>query len=325
MRNSITDVPGITVGHAQDEKAGTGCTVILCETAVAGGVDVRGGAPGTQETECLDPENIIPAMHAVYLAGGSAFGLDGASGVRSFLERRKIGFDVGVTRVPIVCGAVIFDLAVGSPFVRPDAAMGARACAGAGLEVAQGNVGAGTGAIVGKAAGNARAMKGGLGTASVSAGDLVVGAIVVVNSLGDVVDPDTAETLAGALTDGRDGFAGSLELLSRGPRALDVFTANTTIGAVATNARLDKAGARRVAMMAHDGLARAIVPVHTLADGDTIFSISMGPVEADVTVTGALAARAMALAVTSAIRNAASAYGFPGCCEMRERLGRPPL
>jgi L-aminopeptidase/D-esterase-like protein len=323
MLNTITDVPGILVGHAQDERAGTGCTVVLCEAGATAGVDVRGGAPGTRETDCLDATNIVPQVHAIYLGGGSAYGLDGASGVMRYLDEKRIGFDVGVCKVPIVPGAVIFDLTVGDCRTRPDAAMGYRACQAAGTRVAQGNVGAGTGAGVGgdhSVPLAARMMKGGLGTASVTAGDLIVGAIVVVNCFGDVIDTATGEVLAGLLSADRKRLAGSEELLATLPGAAGFFPSNTTIGVVATNARLDKPQARRVAVMAHDGFARAIDPIHTMHDGDSIFALATGAIDANVTLVGALAARAMAQAIANGIRAAQSAYGLPCHREMKERL-----
>jgi len=323
MTNSITDIPGILVGHADNRSAGTGCTVVLCESGAVAGVDARGGAPGTRETDCLAPVNVVAFIHAVYLGGGSAFGLEGATGVMRFLESKGIGFDAGVGRVPIVPGAVLFDLAVGDPGGRPDAAMGELACKNAGISVLQGNVGAGTGAAVGRAAGASFMMKGGTGTASAAAGALRVGALAAVNCYGDVRDPDTGEILAGAMSASRDGFADTVQLLGRGPRCLSPFPAtSTTIAVVATNARLSKAEASRVAIMAHDGLARAIVPAHTPFDGDTVFVLSVGDVEADVTVVGALGAMALSRAIVSAVKNAASAYGLPGYAEMQERLRR---
>lgn len=320
MKDSITDVPGILVGNAQDDRAGTGCTVVLCGNGVVASVDVRGGAPGTRETDCLDPSNSVSCVQAIYLGGGSAFGLDGACGVMQYLEEKKTGFDAGVCRIPIVPGAVIFDLLVGDPLVRPDAAMGIRACQAAGAATAQGNVGAGTGASIGKAGGISRAMKGGLGTASFSAKDLVVAALVVVNCYGDVVDPATGQIVAGALNEKRDGFAGSLRLIAENPAGTNPFAGNTTIGVVATNARLDKAQAKRVAMMAHDGYARAINPIHTTHDGDTIFCLATGAIEADVTVVGSLAADVMTRAILNGVRSAVSAYGVPGFNEMREKI-----
>ena len=324
-RNCITDVPGIRVGHAQDTAAAKGCTVILCNLGTAAGVDVRGGSPGTRETDCLAPTASLPCPQAFYLCGGSAFGLDGATGVQKYLEAEGIGFDTGVARVPIVCGAGIFDLNVGAANVRPDEAMGMEACRNAGLDVAQGNVGAGIGATSGWAAGPSRKMKTGIGTASCRTGDLIVGAIVVVNCWGDIVDPATGEILAGSLTDSGDGFAGSQRLLTASPTSVSPFTSHSTIGVVASNARLDKAQTSRVAMMAHDGFARAIIPVHTLGEGDIIFSAVTGVVEAGVSVVGAMAAEAMTLAILNAIKNADSAYGYPGYQEVlarRRKSGR---
>ncbi len=322
MSGSITDVPGILVGHAQDDTAGTGCTVVLCEGALAAGVDVRGGSPGTRETDCLAPTASMPAPHAFLLSGGSAFGLAAATGVQAFLEKRAIGFDVRVAKVPIVAGAVIFDLTVGSASVRPDAAMGEAACRAAGREVAQGNVGAGTGATAGWAAGAARRMKAGLGTASVRSGDLVVGAIVAVNCWGDVVDPATGEIVAGTLNEAGDGFAGSQRLLRESRVGIDPFPTHSTIGVVATNGLLDKALATRMAMMAHDGYARAIVPVHTFGEGDIIFSVCTGRVPTNVSVVGAMAAEAMSQAILNGMRHARSAYGYLSCEELARRRAR---
>lgn len=321
-RNSITDVPGIRVGHAQNAAAAKGCTVILVDKGTAAGVDVRGGSPGTRETDCLSPTAAMPCPNAFYLTGGSAFGLDGACGVQRFLEEKGIGFDVGVAKVPIVSAAVIYDLNVGSATIRPDAAMGMEACRNAGLDVAQGNVGAGTGATAGWAGGPSRRMKAGLGTASCRTGDLVVGAIVVANCYGDVVDPATGEILAGTLNEAGDGFAGSLGLLSATPMGTNPLTSHSTIGMVATNARMEKALATRMAMMAHDGYARAIVPVHTFGEGDIIFAAATGEVEAGISVVGAMAAWAMSQAIINALRLAESAYGYPGYKEVRDRLKR---
>jgi L-aminopeptidase/D-esterase-like protein len=319
MNGAITDVPGILVGQAENPAAGTGCTIILCTQGAVAGVDVRGGAPGTRETDCLDPSNVVPCAHAVYLGGGSSFGLHGVDGVMQYLEENKVGFNVLVTTVPIVPAAVIFDLLVGDPMVRPDPAMARRACETAGKTVAQGNVGAGTGATVGKGAGRSRVMKGGLGTASVRVGDLVVGAIVAVNCFGDVRDVETGEVLAGALNASGDGFEPLLSLFLAGTQPADPFSGNTTIGVVATNAALDKAQARRVAMMAHDGFARAIEPIHTMHDGDTIFALSTGSVAADLSIVGALAAHAMAGAIANGVRHATSAYGVPGHADVKRR------
>ncbi|MCX7031979.1 MAG: P1 family peptidase [Spirochaetes bacterium] len=323
MHDAITDVPGILVGHAQDLEGGTGCTVVLCGNGALAAVDVRGGAPGTRETDGLDPANSLSAVQAVLLSGGSAFGLDAASGVVAWLEERGLGFETGFAKVPIVPAAVIYDLSVGNPRRRPDAAMGRAACeAAASGPVAQGNVGAGTGATIGPKAMLNRIMKGGLGTASRRVGGLVVGAIVVVNGYGDVVDPATGETLAGVLREAGDGFAGAVEMMVHRPVVAKGFSTNTTIATVATNARLTKAQARRVAMMAHDGFARAIAPVHTGDDGDTIFVLATGEVDADGSAVGAAAAEVVARAIVSAVKHAESAYGLPGYREIRELIKR---
>lgn len=314
MLDCITDVDGIKVGHAQNYEAGTGCTVVLCEKGATAGVDVRGGAPGTRETDLLDPKNLIDKVHAIYLSGGSAFGLAGANGVMHFLEEHEIGFDVGVTKVPIVPGAVLFDLTVGDCKTRPDFDMGYTACLNATKNNdLMGNVGAGTGATVGKFFGEEYSMKGGLGTASIQLRDvdLVVGAIVAVNCLGDVVDPDSGNILAGALNKSKDGFANTIENIMLKTNALNTLGRNTTIGVVATNAKLSKAQASKVASMAHNGYARTIRPVHTLSDGDTIFCISTGNLEIDISVIGTLAAKAMEKAIVRAVKKADPKYGKP--------------
>lgn len=319
MKDTITDVPGIKVGHAQDLRAATGCTVVLCEQGAVTGVDIRGGAPGTRETDSLRPENVVAQAHAVFLSGGSAYGLDCAGGIMRYLEERGIGFDLGVARVPIVTGAVLMDLALGDPKVRPDAAMGREACRNASAEnTEQGNVGAGTGANIGRMAGTVLGhTKGGLGTASHRTGELIVGAIVAVNCNGDVVDPQTGEILAGTLKpDGRE-FADAMKMLSGTEQPYKaVFPANTTIGVVATNAVLDKAMATRVAMMAQDGYARTIRPVHTMGDGDSVFCMATGSVQADVSQVGAIAAWVMARAVVKAVRAAESLHGVPACRDL---------
>ncbi len=320
----ITDVLGIEVGHAQDLDALTGCTVVLCRRGAVAGVDVRGGAPGTRETDLLDPINLVQRVHAVLLAGGSAFGLDAAGGVMRYLEERKIGFDARIVKVPIVPAAILFDLNVGNHHRRPDADMGYAACLAASRgRLHEGNVGAGTGASVGKLFGVALAMKSGLGTASVTFGSLTVGAIAAVNAFGDVVDPGNAQIVAGL----RSGRIGPLRVGGRGFLADTVVTmqtqpgrvalglashSNTVIGVVATNARLTKAEATKVAQMAHDGLARAICPAHTMLDGDTIFALSTGRLKADVTTVGTLAAQTMTQAILRAARLAETAGGLPG-------------
>ncbi len=319
MKDAITDVPGIEVGHAQDLEAATGCTVILCRSGATTGVSVHGGAPATRETDCLRPENVVTEAHAVVLTGGSAYGLNSAGGVMRYLEERGIGYDVGVTRVPIVATAALNDLAFGDHRIRPDAAMGYSACLNASKKnTEQGNVGAGTGAAIGRLEGNARGMvKGGLGAASFSIGELIVGAIVAVNCNGDVIDAETGETLAGTLNPERTGVAGAMKLLTtQNEQYKEGFPSNTTIGVVATNARLNKAIATRVAMMAQDGYARAIIPIHTFGDGDVTFCMSTGKLQADPNRVGAIAAWVMARAVVKAVKAAESLHGVPACRDL---------
>ena len=307
-RDSITDVPGIRVGHETDARRPTGCTVVLAEAGAVAGVDVRGAAPGTRETDLLDPSNLVDRVHAVLLSGGSAFGLDAASGVMRWLEERDVGFRVGPGCVPIVPAAVLFDLWIGDPRIRPGADAGYAACEAASAEPpAQGSVGAGAGATVGKLFGPDRTMKGGIGTASVRVAGVTVGAIVAVNAVGDVVDPASGEVLAGARRVEADAPQCTTRSILAGemPVALTAG-ASTTIGVVATDAMLTKAQARRIAGMAHDGLARTIDPVHTMFDGDTLFALGTGASgrTVDVTVLGIAAAAVTADAVLRAVLHA---------------------
>jgi len=313
--DSLTDVRGIRVGHFTDTRRPTGCTVILTPEGAVAGVDVRGAAPGTRETELLSPLNAVEKVHAVMLAGGSAFGLDAAGGVMRWLDERGFGVQVGPARVPIVPAAILFDLWVGDTSIRPDAASGYEACDAASAEpVAQGNVGAGTGAAVGKLFGIARAMRGGIGSASVVVDGITVGALVAVNAIGDVLDPSTGRVIAGARTPDGTALFGTMQALLRGelPAPLQVGAA-TTLGVVATDAVLTKAQASKMAQMAHDGFARAINPVHTMTDGDTIFALGTGASgrAANVTLLGALGAEMMALAIVRAVR-AATRLSGPG-------------
>jgi L-aminopeptidase/D-esterase-like protein len=325
VKNSIVDVPGIEIGHAQDEDALTGCTVILARKGAVAGVDQRGGAPGTRETDLLNPINMISRIHAILLSGGSAFGLDAATGVMRYLEEKKIGFDVGVARVPIVPAAVLFDLAIGNADIRPDAEMGYQAAASASAENTEvGNLGAGMGATVGKILGMQNAMKAGLGTASMEiGGGVIIGAIVAVNAFGDVISPQTGAILAGTrsaqvgpIKIGKEGdFADTLEVMKTLTSRTVMKVAsrgNTVIGAVATNAKLTKAEATKVAQMAQDGLARTIRPAHTMLDGDTIFALSTGNKKADISTLGAFAAEVMAQAILRGTEEARSAGGVPG-------------
>jgi L-aminopeptidase/D-esterase-like protein len=314
MDKSITDVPGIKVGHAQNIEAGTGCTVIICEEGAVTGVDVRGGGPGTRDLDCLDPVNLVTKAHAVYLGGGSAYGLDGAAGVMQYLEEKNIGLDIGVGVVPIVPGAVLFDLLVGGYKVRPDKEMGYQACLNAVFDNKdEGNVGAGTGAAVGRIKGPDFFMKGGIGTASRQVGDLIVGAIVAVNCFGDVICPFTGRILAGTLDESKKNMVDTMSIISSSVNSIgNPLSSNTTIGCIAVNADFSKVEATKVAMMAHDGFARAINPIHTMTDGDTTFCMATGGVKAHVTAVGALAAEVMAEAIVNAVKNAETAYGIPG-------------
>lgn len=325
---SITDVPGIEVGSAQNEEALTGCTVVLARKGAVGGVDVRGGAPGTRETDLLNPINLVERVHAVLLAGGSAFGLDAATGVMRYLEEQHIGFDTGIAKVPIVPAAIVFDLGIGDKNIRPDAQMGYQACQAASRQApAEGNSGAGSGATVGKLFGSALAMKSGQGTAGMHAAGIVVGALVVVNAFGDVIDPERGAILAGLRSGragpvrvgGTDRFANTVEMMKKliGRSVLGLATrTNTAIGVVATNARLTKAEATKVAQMAHDGIARAVRPAHTMLDGDTIFALSTGNKSANVTLVGSLAAEVMAAAILRAVMTARGAGGLPAASDL---------
>jgi L-aminopeptidase/D-esterase-like protein len=310
---AITDVAGIEVGHFSDTRRPTGCTVIIAREGAVAGVDVRGAAPGTRETDLLAPGNLVQQVHAVMLAGGSAWGLAAAEGAMRWLEERGVGMDVRFGTLPIVPAAVLFDLPMGDARIRPDAAAGYAACEAAGRDApAEGNVGAGTGALVGKLFGVQRAMKGGIGTASVTVGGVTVGALIVVNSLGDVIDPDTALPVAGARTEDGRALLDTRRALLRGelPKPLLAGT-NTTIGVIATDAVLTKVQANRLATVAHDGLARAINPVHTMSDGDTLFALATGrvPLAADgpgMTVLSAMAAEVAARATLRAVLAARS-------------------
>lgn len=355
---SITDVPGVLVGHAEDRKGLTGCTVVLTMDGAVAGVDVRGSAPGTRETDLMRPCNLVEKVHAIMLAGGSAYGLDAACGAMKFLEEQGSGFDTGFGVVPIVGAAVIFDLDIGDPKARPDSEMGYLACENASSSpTPEGNVGAGIGATVGKLYGPRYAMKGGLGTWSISLGTgndsggrqvpVIVGAIVAVNALGNIIDPESGKIFAGAYdrdagqflsriyqtaepgrseggdnkcTSSRCGFPafpGAITKHGNSARGFSGFAGNTTLGVVATNAALSKEGANKVAQMAHDGLARVIRPVHTMYDGDTIFTLSTGEAlltgdrAADISAIGEAAANAMEIAVIRGIKNASRLGPIP--------------
>lgn len=324
LTNTIIDIPGILVGHAQDDEALTGCTVILAPPGTIGGVDQRGGAPGTRETDALHPMHLVEHVHAILLAGGSAYGLDAASGVMKFLEEKGIGFNTGVARVPIVPAAILFDLAIGRADRRPDAAMGYQACLNAcSSPPPSGNYGAGMGATIGKILGVSQAMKSGIGSASIEiGGGVIVSALIAVNAFGDVRDPQSGKILAGVrpksigpLKIGAgDKFADTLEVMrSFTGRQIMGFASrqNTVIGVVATNAKLNKEETNKIAQMAQNGLALAIQPAHTMFDGDTLFTLATQQREADVNIVGAFATQAVAAAIVNAVQTAQSTPGFP--------------
>ena len=319
MFDNLCDVPGVLVGHATDREGITGCTAVLFdgpEGAVVG-VDVRGSSPGTRETDRLGPIGAVRPTHALLLTGGSAFGLAAADGVVRFLEEKSVGLDVGVARIPLVSAAVLFDIVVGDPASRPDASMGYEAASSATSEdFAQGTVGAGTGASIGKVLGMERAMKGGIGSASVGLQDgLVVGALAAVNAFGEVRDPRTGKVLAGPrLEDGTMGD--TVELLPEAAARLR-WGENTTLGIVATNARLTKPQVNKVAQMAHDGLARAVYPVHTTVDGDVVFAASTGGVEVAPDVVGSWGARVIEEAIVRAVLAAEGVAGLPAARDLK--------
>ncbi len=318
----LTDVTGLRVGHFTDPRRPTGCTVVLAEGGAVCGVDVRGGAPGTRETDLLDPVNTVQQVHAVVLSGGSAFGLETATGVVRYLEEKGIGFPVGVGRVPIVPAAILFDLGIGDWTIRPDAKAGYEAARAAATgPVAEGSVGAGAGATVGKVFGPGSAMKGGVGTASLRLpSGAVVAALVAVNAYGDVVDAATGRPLAGARTADGKGLRGAVDaLLAGAPPGRSLAGQNTSIGVVATNVTLTKTEATKVAQMAHDGIARAVAPAHTMFDGDTLFALATGERggPANVSAIGALAADAVTDAIVRAVRAATGVPGFPAARDLQ--------
>jgi len=307
---AITDVAGVEVGHFTDTRRPTGCSVLIVRGGAVAGVDVRGAAPGTRETDLLAPTNIVDTVHAILLAGGSAWGLDAAGGVMRWLEEQGIGFPAGPVRVPIVPGAVLFDLMVGDASIRPDAQAGYRACQQASARPpAQGSVGAGAGATVGKIFGMERAMRGGIGTASATLDGVTVGALVACNALGDVIDPHTGHIIAGARTSDGKALLDSRRALLRGDSLTPILAgANTTIGVIATDALITKAQATRLATTGHDGLARSINPVHTMSDGDTLFALGTGRAgkALGMMALATMAAEVTALAVVQAVRAARS-------------------
>ena len=327
--NSITDVPGIKVGHAQNLEAVTGCTVILTESGATGGVDQRGGAPGTRETDVLRPMHMIEKVHGVILSGGSAFGLDAASGVMKYLEEKNIGVNTGFAKVPIVPSAILFDLGIGNSDIRPDAQMGYDACQNANENNnQQGNVGAGTGATVGKILGMKQAMKSGIGTASMDIGNgVIIGAIIAVNAFGDVISPTSGEILAGARSlqkgplkiGGAGYFADTMQILKTlaGRSIMSLASRqNTVIGVIGTNAILTKNEANKVAQMAHNGLAMTIKPAHTMFDGDTIFALATNKRKIDVNIVGAFASEVVSQAIVNGVLAAQTIFDYPSASDL---------
>ena len=298
----LTDVEGIKVGHAGSQEGMTGCTVVICEEGATGGVDVRGSAPGTRETDLFKSEKMVDRVHGIVLSGGSAFGLEAASGVMKYLEDRDIGLDVGVTKVPIVASAVIFDLNLGNCRIRPDFNMGILAAENAREdEKRQGNIGCGMGASVGKILGPQNAMKSGLGSASIKVGKLIVSALVAVNSFGDVYDFRDNKQMAGVYDYEKNILLNTVDIMKESGKQLGFKPTNTTIGVIGTNAMITKAEANKIAEMAHNGFARSINPIHTMMDGDTIFTMATNKVESDVNLIGTLAAEVMSQAISNGV------------------------
>lgn len=316
----VTSIENISIGQAENAGAGTGCTVFVSRDGMAAGLDVRGGGPASRESQLLNPLMSAQVLHAVVLAGGSAYGLGAADGVMRCLEERGIGFDVAVTKVPLVAQSDLFDLTVGDGSVRPDAAMGYEAAKRA-LEAPNyrdGSFGAGCGATVGKIGGMETCMKTGIGSYAVQLGDLKIGAVVALNALGDVFDWKTGRQVAGLLTEDRTGLRSTTEFMQRSIEVVENrFTGNTTLGIIITNAAFRKPALCKIAGMAHDGYARSIRPVHTSADGDSIYAVSVGNVSADQDLVGTLAADVMSEAILRAVDHAESGYGFPSASELR--------
>ena len=319
---SIRDLEGFLIGQAENKEAGTGCTVIACKDGMRAGLDVRGGGPASRDSQMLNPLMTMQEIHAVVLSGGSAFGLGTADGVMNYLEEHGIGFDVGVTKVPLVVQSDIFDLTVGDPFTRPDAAMGYEAVKNAfeAPNYRDGNYGAGCGATVGKACGMDTCMKTGIGSYAIQVGELKIGAIVVLNALGDVFDWKTGEKVAGLLREDRKEFRDVMEVLASSIQVVEnKFVGNTTLCAVLTNAKFQKAQLCKIAGLAHDGYARSIRPVHTSADGDSIYALSVGEVSADMDLVGSLAAEVTSEAILRAVSSAETAYGFVAAKDFERR------
>ena len=315
----INQLQPVRIGQTENKEAGTGCTVFVCENGMRAGLDVRGGGPASRESQLLNPLTAAQEIHAIVLAGGSAFGLGAANGVMEYLEQRGVGFDVGVTKVPLVAQSDLFDLTVGDPFVRPDPAMGYEAArlAVEAPNYRDGNFGAGCGATVGKIAGMDSCMKTGIGSYAVQLGELRIGAVVALNALGDVFDWRSGRQIAGLLSRDRTALRSTTEALASGIEPVENrFTGNTTLGVILTNAYFEKPALCKIAGMGHDGFARSIRPVHTSFDGDSIYAVSCGDVRADQELVGTLAAEVVSEAITRAVWSAGSAYGFPCAADL---------
>ena len=317
---SVTEVGPVFIGQTENSEAATGCTVLIAPQGMRAGLDVRGGGPASRESQLLNPLMAAQSIHAIVLGGGSAYGLGAANGVMRYLEQNGIGYDTGYALVPLVAQSDIYDLSVADASVRPDAAMGCEAArlAMEAQNYRDGNYGAGCGATVGKLAGMDYCMKAGIGSYAVQIGELKIGAIVVVNALGDVYDWKTGRQIAGMLNEERDGLRSTAEYMRRSYAVVDnKFTGNTTICAVITNARFEKYQLCKIAGMAHDGYARSINPVHTSADGDSIYAASIGDVAADLDLVGAVSAEVVSEAIVRAVENAEGAYGYPALRDLR--------
>ena len=306
----LTDIKGVKVGQYENQEAATGCSVVIVENGATAGVDVRGGGPATRETDLLNPINMVQQIHAVMLSGGSAFGLDAASGAMQYLEEHGVGFDMSVARVPIVCGASLFDLSVGNPHIRPDKEMGYKACQDSENDlIKEGNYGAGCGASVGKLLGFEHAMKGGIGTYGVQVGNVQVAGIVAVNACGNVIDYQTQEILAGVNIDKKCVSASQI-ILDQMDQLRKLPDGNTTIGCIVTNVKLTKAQCTKIAGISYNGYAKSIDPVHTMSDGDTIFVLSTNEVDGMVDAVGILAVEVISKCIQRAIKKAKSGYGL---------------
>ena len=314
---NFCNISGINLGHYEDTTAATGCTVIITKQGAVCGVDVRGGAPGTRETDLLDPCEMIEKVHSVVLSGGSAYGLDSCSGVMKYLEEKNIGFKVGSSVVPIVSGAVIFDLEIGKSNIRPNLEMGYSACLNSENynDNIQGNIGAGCGATVGKILGPISCMKGGFGSYAINLNGLEVGACVVVNAMGDIVCPETGEVIAGPVKDSK--ILNTEEIMINSFNLENTFKGNTTIACVATNANLTKAQCKKISSMSHNAYARSIFPCHTMFDGDTIFTLSTGNINADINLIGVLARKCLEKAIIKGVKSANMLHNVPSCNEIK--------